>query len=146
MAKSTHSQEVVTGTSDSYTSHELSDPDPMPRRAMLGDIDRSEDVDEEGESPSVGISSHQSSESAPSLNESQTPDHQQLAQMTESPSGQNPETELGSSAHSTDGSGQKAETRPSGRKNPPVKPATQQKKGARATVMGGAEDEFDEFL
>lgn len=79
MAKATRAQEVSTGTSDSFTEHELSDPSPpiRIRRAMLGEVDRP---------LAVGGDSTQSSESEPTSSGSQNRDHQQPAQTTENPS------------------------------------------------------------
>lgn len=144
MAKNTHAQEVATGTPDSYTSHELSDP--MPTRAMIGVL--IERVGEQPSAPQDGMRSTQSSESAQTSNEKPSPDPLPPVQTTENPFEQKAqETVPDSSAHSTDGNGQKTATQPSGRKAAPAKktqPAKQQQQRSRATMMG-AEDEFDEF-
>jgi hypothetical protein len=50
MAKSTNAQEVATGTSDSYTPHELSDPAPPIKvtRAMLGEVPCPPETEKDG--------------------------------------------------------------------------------------------------
>lgn len=98
MAKSTKAQQVSTGTSDSYTAHEMSDPVPPVRiqRAMLG-------VVPEEVSSSVGGDSMRSSKSATTSSESATHNRLAPAQTTENPSGP---TETDSGADSTDGHGQ----------------------------------------
>lgn len=99
MAKSTHSQEVLTGTSDSYTEYELSDvdgPSVIERahvqitRAELGRVDQS-----------AGTDSSQSSKNEQQTNKGQNP--QEPAQTTESLSDQSLINQENSIVPTTDG-------------------------------------------
>lgn len=136
MAKNTHSQEILTGTSDSYNDHELSDPAPPVQliitRPELGKVDRPLQ-------PTAGTDSSPSSESDSKPNESENQSHQSLVPTTESHSNQ-PEGES-STADSTDGVGQRTHQPRSAKKAVPAKKTT----GARARTMHGAEDSDDEF-
>lgn len=99
MAKSTRAQEVSTGTSDSYTLAELSDPSPPIRiqRAMLGVVPQEV-------LPSVGMDSFQSSGNEATKNDNENPSHQPPAPTTENPFGLTDTAD--SDADSTDGDGQ----------------------------------------
>lgn len=77
MAKSTHSQEILTGTSDSYTEHELTETDPVVRREMLGGDPKSQEI---------GTPSLESSESEQRSSEQETHNPPSPVQTTESPS------------------------------------------------------------
>lgn len=125
MAKNTHAQEAATGTSDSFTEHELSDPVPpiQVTRAVLG-----------GELLSVGNNSEASTEKQSKTNESENQPPRQPAQTTENPSNQ-PGKETGSNATLTGGSGHSKPARQSGRKATPAKKAN-----VRTT-----DPDFDEF-
>lgn len=93
MAKSTKSQAITTGTSDSYTAEELADPLAALRaRPVLG-----------GELKSVGTDSSRSSESAATSSGKAKQPHQLPAPTTENPSNQ---TVADSGADSTGGAGQ----------------------------------------
>lgn len=94
MAKSTHSQEILTGTSESFTEAEQADLVVISRYQMGG-------------APSAGNSSSQSSEREQSEEDSQRDSLRDPAPTTESPS--SPTTE-DSSVPSTDGDGQTTET------------------------------------
>lgn len=132
MAKSTHSQEALTGTPDSYTEEEATDPyaPAVIRRAMLGEVDN----------PSLskvedGTDSSQFSENESKSSESETADPRKPVQTTESPSS---ETEAESSdADSTDGPIQEAETPQSAKR--PAKKAASKKANTRTL------NEFDDF-
>lgn len=164
MAKSTHAQEVSTGTPDSYTDEEMRDPQPVIiTRPMLGEVDRvviaapyepvprdQDDEEIEEEEPSVtedGGDSTQSSQSESSDDDKPNQSRQQPAPTTDSHSTPTPTDSSG--ADSTDGDGPKTEPRPSankGRQTPAKKAAPKKQTGARATIMRGAEDhEFDDF-
>jgi len=110
MAKSTHSQEVLTGTSQSFTDHELSDPDPpvVIRRAELGRVDQL-----------AGTDSSESSESERQSSEPLKLSPQEPAQTTENLSDQT--DEMDSSAPSTGGSGRRTTPPRSGRKRANVR-------------------------
>lgn len=129
MAKVTHAQEVSTGTSDSYTEHELSDPHAPDQirvtRAVIG-----------GESESVGDNSKQSSASEESESDSQRQPRREPAQTTDSHSPQ-PETETGSDANLMGGNGLSKTAKQFAKKAPPRKAAKQ----ARTRTT----DEFDDF-
>jgi len=105
MAKSTKAQQVSTGTSDSYTDDELNDPAPPIHitRAMLG-------APPKEDTPSVGMDSSPSSESANTKSDNENPSRQPLAPMTENPFGQQ-DKETDSTAALTVGVGQ-TETEP----------------------------------
>src|SRR5258707_723537 len=122
MAKATHAQEVSTGTSDSYTEHELTDPAGWPRRAMLGEL-KEGDLSSQ---PTVdGGGSIQFSESDQTSNEKPTQPLPLAAQTTENPSGQKVEEPVRDySAPLTAGDGQRTLPQSSGRKATPVKKAT----------------------
>lgn len=139
MAKSTHSQEVLTGTSDSFTEHEITDPNPpyQVQRAMLGDL-----IVREGDEELVGMDSLESSLSKPQSSEHSKANHQEPALTTESLSGQTETAQEGSSARSTGGVG-RATVRPQLGKKTPSKTATRGKANVRHT--GDDEDEFSEF-
>lgn len=126
MAKSTHGQEVSTGTSDSFTEHELADPNPpvVVQRAMLG-----------GEPKSVGTDSSQSSGDEPQSSNTTNPSPQEPAQTTENPSDQT--ATVDSDVHSTDGVGQATRQPRSGKRR--TTPTAQQKKPHIRSV----DDEFD---
>lgn len=152
MAKSTHSSEALTGTSGSFTEHELNDPDPVViRRPELGRVDWSEEKRlAEEEAPSQpnqedGTDSSPSSQSEQSSSESSTQDPHSPAPMTESPS-KAPETETDSSASSTDTDGlSKPQTPSSRRRNVPAKKAAPAANTKQARVRS-TDDEFgDEF-
>lgn len=116
MARSTRSQEALTGTSDSYTEHEMTDQAIVFSRPEIGMVDRPVSESEDTEEPkSVGMDSSQSSKSEPSSSEHSTPSPRKPAQTTENPSNQ-PATEADSSASSTDGDGQRETHKPSARK------------------------------
>lgn len=142
MAKNTIAQEVATGTSDSYTEHEGSDPTPPAtiRRAMLGEL---KEGDLSLPPSAVGTRSLQFSESAQTSSEKPSQSPPQPAQTTESHS-EPKEEEPDSSAPLTDGNGQRMQIQPSGRKSK-AQPAKSTR--ARARSMDGAEEdpEFDEF-
>lgn len=112
MARSTHAQEVATGTSDSYSEHELSDPTPPDAvritRAMIGELKERE------VKPSVGTDSSQSSGSESSLNESSTQSPPELVLTMENPSLQSPMVE-DSTVSTTAGAGRKTGRQPSAR-------------------------------
>ena len=117
MAKSTRSQEILTGTSDSYTEDEVAGMSSTLRgRPMLG-----------GELQSVGTSSSRSSGKEKTSSDKESPSHQAPAQTTESHSSA---TEADSDADSTDGVGLREAEQQS------VSPATpaQKKKARSATV------------
>jgi len=118
MAKSTHSQEILTGTPDSYTEHETTDPDPVIRREMLGG---------DPSSTAVGMGSLESSENEKKPNDSETPDLQSPAQLTESPS-KGTEIQEHSTVDMTVGGGQK------------TTPRRSNKQSARSRTV---KDEFD---
>lgn len=127
MAKSTKSQEITTGTPDSYTSAELADPAAVLRaRPMLG-----------GELKLAGTSSAQSLPSAETSSDKPNPSLQAPAQTTESLSSQ-PETAANSGADSTDGLGQEAELSPSDEEI--ITPPSPTK--ARVTVASLDDDDF----
>lgn len=130
MAKNTKSQEVLTGTSDSYTAHEAQSDEVtaalLRGRPMLG-----------GELKSAGTNSSPSSKSAPTSSAKPNPSLQAPAQTTENPSSQ-PETAANSGADSTGGAGQAGELSPSDKEI--IKPATPSK--ARATVASLDDDDF----
>jgi hypothetical protein len=120
MAKSTKSQEVSTGTSDSYTDDELNDPAAVRRivsqRPQLGEVDRNKG-DEEA-TPLVtedGTDSSPSSGSGSKSSGSETPNVRQHAPTTEShSSAQDKGTPSG--ARSTGTSGRKTTPQPSAKK------------------------------
>lgn len=127
MAKSTKSQEIQTGTSDSYTADELQDAAAILRsRPVLG-----------GELKSVGTSSVQSSRSDATSSDKPNPSLQAPAQTTENPSSQ-PETAANSGADLTDGLGPAEERSPSDEEI--IKPASPSK--ARVTVASLDDDDF----
>lgn len=130
MAKATHSQEILTGTSDSYTEEELNDPHPpfVVQRAMLGEL-------KEGDDKSVGTASLESSNDETQSSKTQSPDHQGPAQMTENPSDQTDEGD--SDAPSTVGSGRKTPPRQS------AKAAPRKPRGRANVRTTGDEDDFD---
>jgi hypothetical protein len=136
MAKSTHSQEVLTGTSDSYTEHELTDPNTLlANRPVLGEVDR----------PSVGMDSSQSSESVQTPKDSATQDLQAPAPTTESHS-ETPETE-DSDALSTDGNIPKTESESAEEEadfdsKTPTKKSTP-RKSSRSRTSNAGESDFD---
>lgn len=120
MAKNTHAQEAATGTSDSYTEHELTDPDIVVHREMLG-----------GDPKLVGTDSSQSSGSDKKSGDNQNQDPQSPAQTTENLS---PDTgkQAGSTVNTADGDTQKTERQRSGKA-----PA---RKSVRSRTI---DDEFD---
>lgn len=127
MAKNTHAQEVSTGTSDSYTEEELSDPAPpvVIQRAMLGEL-------KEGDSGLVGMDSSELSEKEQQPSEHSKTSPRELAQTTENPSDQT-ETDPGDSiARTTGGAGPKTVRRQSVRKP---------KTGARVRAMNSEDDD-----
>lgn len=163
MAKNTHSQEILTGTSASITEHEAADP-ALPSelalitRPILGEVDRdrlaqsyapADDKDGEEWPEEDGGDSIQSSPSNPKSSSSSTPSPQQHAPTMESRSSQTPGDNSG--VDSTGGSTPEtqpqpsAKTAPKGRATPPVKAAPKKQTGARSTIMTGAEDDFDGF-
>lgn len=151
MAKNTHAQEIATGTSDSYTEHEGSDPQPPAtvRRAMLGEL-------KEGDlssSQPVGTRSLQFSESEQTSNEKQNPLHQPPAQTMENPSGPKvAEPVPDSTAPLTDGVGQKTQPQSSASNARKAAPGTGKKatpaksnKARSRSLDASDDDEFDEF-
>jgi hypothetical protein len=124
MAKSTKAQEASTGTSDSYTEHELSAA-VLRGRPMLG-----------GELKSAGTNSSRSSKSAPTPNDKTIPSHQAPVPTTENPSGQQ-ETAANSSAASTGGDGP-ASLNPSDEVI--INPAPKQDSKARVTSVEDDDD------
>lgn len=124
MAKSTKSQEILTGTPDSYTEDEVVGMSETLRgRPMLG-----------GELQSVGTSSSRSSGKEKTSSAKENPSHQAHAPTMENlSSATEPVTD--SDADSTDGDGLKTEEAPSAKS---TKKGAPPKKQARATV-----DEFD---
>ena len=116
MAKNTHSQEILTGTSDSYTVEEASDPNPpvVIQRAMLGDVDKEEKAGDEELVATVegGTDSSALSESGQKSSGLQSPSRRKPAPTTESLS-EAPEKGISSTAPLTDGNGQVAELPPS---------------------------------
>jgi hypothetical protein len=123
MAKSTHAQEVSTGTSESYTEAELSAS--LRGRPMLG-----------GELKSVGGASTQSSKSGTTSSDKTMPSHQAPAQTMESLSSQR-ESAQDSSADSMGGDGQATLSQSD---KTIVKPAPPKGKQARTTTMD--DDDF----
>lgn len=115
---------------DSYTEHELSDPDApvRVRRAELGVVDR----------PSVGTNSSASSKIEQSENESQNPSLQEPARTMGNPSPVQ-EQAPDSIADSTDGDGRKTPSQQSVKRSAPAK------RTARARVVNNADDDFDTF-
>lgn len=114
MAKATHSQEIITGTPESFTDHELSDPNPPVTitRAVLG-----------GELQSVGTDSSEPSNVETQSDKSENPDPQSPAQTTENPSGQSGKEESDSTAHTTGGSGRRTTQPRSGKRAAPTRKA-----------------------
>lgn len=114
MAKATHSQEILTGTADSFTEHELNDPSPpvVVRRAMLG-----------GDPKSVGTDSSESLNRETQSDKSENQDLPSPAQTTENRSGQT-EQESDSSARSTGGGGRKTTPQRSGKRAPVTRRAS----------------------
>lgn len=103
MAKNTHSQEILTGTSDSYSDHESDDPNsPNIRinRPMLGEVDKPLAHQD-------GTDSSQLSESDSKSSASTTVDPHSPAPTTENPSSATDTAD--SIVDSTDGVGQEAE-------------------------------------
>lgn len=154
MAKSTHSQEILTGTADSYTETESAErPFPRYNRPELGTVDQpvtseeeetealnrvtdetdsdSDDDSEEDkeESTWVGGSSTQSSKSNPKPDEISKQRNPKPAPTTESPSSQTAQEDF--IADSTDGNGQREERKPSPRRI------------SRAPRSRSVDDEFD---
>lgn len=126
-AKNTHAQEVATGTSDSYAIPAV-DPDAPTRvrRAMLG-----------GEPTSVGSNSSESTMRQGNDESSRDPSPQLPAHTTGSRLSQ---TEPASDVDSTDGDGQKATLKPSGRRT----------RGGKSTGVNKSEesapaDDFEDF-
>ena len=121
MAKSTHAQEVATGTSDSYTEHELTDPDIVVHREMLG-----------GDPALAGTDSSQSSEKEQKSEELPNQTHPSPVPETDNPLKDTDKPER-STVDTADGSGQKMGRPQSG------------KKGTvrSRTVRSHATDEFD---
>jgi hypothetical protein len=108
MAKNTHSQEVLTGTSDSYTDHELNDPNIPINRPTLGEVDNpSAPIQEED-----GIRSSQSLRNGETPSDSETVSRPSPAQTMESPSSTT--AVANSSADSMGGLGQEAGQNQSG--------------------------------
>ncbi len=155
MAKATHAQEVSTGTSDSYTDHELADVEApyqvLVTRPDLSTVDKPRESKAEEVTSSAkadGGDSTQSSKNASTESTKLSQFPQQPAPTMENLSSQT-EEEI-SDADSTDGNGQETEQPRSGsaRKTPPTAARKSTTKTApsrsRATMMG-AEDDFAEF-
>lgn len=157
MAKSTHSQEALTGTSDSYTEEEASErPFPRYNRPELGTVDQPESeseetdaldrVTEETDSESEdqeeetwdGGSSIPSSKSESKPEPSSTQHSPKAALTTDSRSNQT--VQEGSTAVSTDGGTRKAEQTPSSR---PRKATRANSRTARSRTTDDVDDEFD---
>lgn len=138
MARNTHSQEVLTGTSDSYTEHETTDPVPpvTVQRAMIGEL-----IEKEGDEELVGTDSSESSENELQSSERSTANPQEPARTTESPSGRTGKAQEDSSARSTVGGGHGTAKAQSGRK---INPRTTARK-ANIRSTDNDEDEFSEF-
>ena len=134
MAKSTKAQQVSTGTSDSYTDHELSDPVPPIRiqRAMLGVVPTEEVAS------SVGGASTQSSRNETTSSGKTKASPQAPAQTTENPSGVQAK-EADSSAALTGGDGQENLSQLDKTIVKPAPPKSSKEK-ARATTMD--DDDF----
>lgn len=128
MAKATRSQEVLTGTSDSYTEHELTDPNPpvVVTRAVLG-----------GELLSVGNNSEVSTEKQSTISDEENQFLQSPAPTTDNPSSQ-PEEETDSNVTSTVGNGQSEPAKQSAKRTPARK--TTARKANTRTLS--EEDEF----
>ena len=136
MAKNTHSQEVLTGTSDSFTDNEIDDPSPpyQIQRAMLGEL-----TEKEGDEELAGTDSSELSLSEqPSSVRSKT-SLQEHAQMTGNPSNQTGQDQEDSSARSTDGGGRATARQPLGRK---TQPKSTTRGRAQVRITGDDEDEF----
>lgn len=135
MAKNTHSQEVLTGTSDSFTNHEITDPNPpyQIQRAMLGEL-----VEREGDEQLAGMDYLESSENEPKLSGHSKATPRGLARTMENPSDQTDRDQEGSSAPSMGGAGLGTARPRSGRK-------TQTRSRANVRATGDDEDEFSEF-
>ena len=134
MAKNTHSQEVLTGTSDSYTEAELQDPLAMLRHRPV--LEGNSPDAGGGDGVSVGNNSEASSGSESPENDSQTHNPQADAPAAENPS--NPEHPESDTAPLTDGSGQ--ETEPQRSVSPPRK-ATKAVKSTRPSRAKATEDD-----
>lgn len=130
MAKSTHSQEVLTGNPHSFTEEEMNDPHPpfVVQRAMLG-------VLKEGDDKSVGSTSSESSSDEMQSGRTPNQDPHEPAQTMENPSDQTDEGD--SDAPSTVGSGQMTEPARSARKSARKAPTR-----ARSRTIP-EDDEFD---
>lgn len=152
MAKNTHSQERLTGTSDSYDERELTDPLTMLRnRPVLGEVDKprvqvheTQDREpevvtlDEGGAPSVGSNSLASSESESTESEPETPVSRQHAPTMENPSNQ--EAEQSDTARTADGSTPEMEPQPSGKA--PRKAAQPRKSTTARKPPTAADDDF----
>lgn len=136
MAKNTHSQEVLTGTADSFTNHEISDVHPpyQVQRAMLGVL-----IKREGDEELVGTDSSEHSWNEPPSSALSKANLQGPAQTTESLSSQTDQDQEASSVRLTGGAGQGTVKPRSGRKS--STPRTK----ANVRVTGNDDDEFDEF-
>lgn len=154
MAKNTHAQEAATGTSDSYTAEEATDPTLQLRnRPVLGGVDADDDVNR-GAEPSVGNNSAASSESESRESESQTHNLPVVAREMENHSNQSG-VESGT-AHSVDGSTPVTQQQPSddeaeeAPQNTPAKPARKAATGRKPVApsrgrRGPAGAEDDDF-
>lgn len=132
MAKSTHSQEILTGTSDSFTDHEMSDPHPpyVVRRAMLG-------VLKEGGESSLGTTYSEPSSDETQSDKTLNPDLQEPAQTTENPSDQTEKEDSG--APLMGGHGRRMEDPQSARKGTRKTPARR----ASSRAVPTDDDDFD---
>jgi hypothetical protein len=145
MAKATHAQEVATGTSDSFTEHELNDPVLVRvTRPEIGYVDRVPEEKEESPSQNNPADSTDSSPSAkndPSPIESNTADDPKPALTTENPSQVTEQED--SSANSMGGDGQRTHPRQSSKRTPAKKAAPANPRAAR---VRSTDDEFgDDF-
>lgn len=155
MAKNTISQEILTGTPDSYTRHEgQSFADIIRNRPIIGEVDKPSPVKDGGDFS-------QSSESDSKSSETTNPDLQPPAPTTDSPS--KVEGEEFSTVDSTDGNGPEMPPQPSDEeeerdeddselesepvKNPARKTTTTKKAASKAQprMSTVADDDFDDF-
>lgn len=137
MAKNTHSQEIRTGTSDSYTPEEWQDRKAMlAERPQLGGVKEPASGENRGAEPSVGNNSAASSESESRESDSQTHNLPAVAPDAENPSEESvPE---GSTAHTTDGSTQETHQQPSAKA---PRKATAARKSTTARRPPASEDD-----
>lgn len=126
MAKNTHSQEILTGTPDSYTEHEQTDPN-VTQLEVEGDTSLTED----------GTDSLESSGSEQTSSGNEKTDPQPPAQTTENPS-KGTGTAADSDADTTDGAGPKGTQPRSGK----ATTASKSTGKARSRTIGN-DDDFD---